>query len=137
MQREPYGTEDVFGTSVKISKQELNGVLSLMKGINPIDTLETLYAAQIVVSHLLGMRKLSNNYSSEQKVGLDLLRFSNEAMAALTRKRCGGHQNITVNYNQAKQFSMPKGNRCRSKGLSHAAQSAGQRVAPQSARSQA
>jgi hypothetical protein len=82
-----------------ISSEELEGITSLMRGINPRDTLETLYAAQIVASHMLGMRKLSASYPDDQKLGLKLLRFSNEAMQQLEKKRNGGTQNITVNYN--------------------------------------
>lgn len=88
-----------FHSKREISKEELDGIVSLMKSINPRDTLETLYAAQIVASHMLGMRKLSDGCPDDQKLGLKLLRFSNEAMQQLDRKRNGGTQNITVNYN--------------------------------------
>lgn len=83
----------------EISIEELDGITSLMKGLKPRDTLETLYAAQIVASHMLGMRKLSASYPDDQKLGLKLLRFNNEAMQQLEKKRNGGTQNITVNYN--------------------------------------
>lgn len=83
----------------ELSEAELHGVTSLMKGINPKDSLETLYAAQIVASHMLGMRKLSSNYAADQKLGLKLLKFCNEAMQQLEKKRSGATQNITVNYN--------------------------------------
>jgi hypothetical protein len=43
--------------------------------------------------------KLSASYPDDQKLGLKLLRFSNEAMQQLEKKRNGGTQNITVNYN--------------------------------------
>ena len=92
-----YGKSE-FG-SRSISKDELDGLLALMKGINPRDGLETLYAAQIVACHMLGMRKLAEPYMDDQKLGLNLLRFSNEAMQQLEKKRSGGAQNITVNYN--------------------------------------
>jgi hypothetical protein len=82
-----------------VSTEELDGITSLMKGLKPRDTLETLYAAQIVACHMLGMRKLSASYPDDQRLGLKLLRFSNEAMQQLERKRNGGSQNITVNYN--------------------------------------
>lgn len=85
--------------SKEISKEELSGIALLMKGIKPRDTLETLYAAQIVASHMLGMRKLSDSFKDDQDMGLKLLRFSNEAMQQLDKKRNGGSQNITVNYN--------------------------------------
>jgi len=93
-----YGKDD-FGSVHSLSKSELDGVASLMKCINPRDSLETLYAAQIVVGHLLGMRKLAENYADDQKLGLNLLRFSNEAMQQLEKKRDVGTQNITINYN--------------------------------------
>jgi len=36
---------------------------------------------------MLGMRKLSSSYLDDQRLGLKLLRFSNEAMQHLERKR--------------------------------------------------
>jgi len=91
-----YGKDD-FGRACVVSKSELDGIVALMKGINPKD--ETLYAAQIVVCHMLGMRRLAEHYRDDQKLGLNLLRFSSEAMQMLVKKRGGGTQNITVNYN--------------------------------------
>jgi len=70
-----------------------------MRGIHPRDSLETLYAAQIVASHMLGMRKLSSSYHEDQKLGMRLLKFCNESMQQLDKKRNGGTQKITVNYN--------------------------------------
>lgn len=69
-----------------------------MRGISPQDTLETLYAAQIVACHMMGMRKLTEQFSEDERLGLKFLQFSNEAMQQLDRKRNGGTQNITVNY---------------------------------------
>ncbi len=83
----------------EITDEELEGITSLMKGLAPRDSLEALYAAQIVVSHMLGMRKLSSNYSEDQRLGLRLLKFCNDAMQQLDKKRNGGTQNITVNHN--------------------------------------
>jgi len=82
----------------ELSKEELEGIMSLMKGLNPQDSLETLYAAQIITSHMLGIRKLAASYPDDQKLGLKLLRFSNETMQQLNRKRSEGTKNITVNY---------------------------------------
>lgn len=83
----------------ELSESELEGVSSLMRGLAPRDSLETLYAAQIVASHMLGMRKLSSSYHEDQKIGLKLLKFCNEAMQLLEKKRNGATQNITVNHN--------------------------------------
>ena len=93
-----YGQEKVYGAARAISKSELNSLVSLMRCIKPRDSLETLYAAQIVVSHMLGMRKLAEICSDDQKLGLNLLRFSNEAMQMLVKKQSGSTQNVVVNY---------------------------------------
>ena len=61
--------------------------------------LEAIIAAQITVTHMLGMRKLATGHLVDQHLGLKMLRFSTEAMQQLQKKRCGGMQNITVNYN--------------------------------------
>lgn len=92
-----YGKDDL-GMSAKPSKAELDGVVALMKGIDPKDTMELLFASQIVVGHLLGMRKLAEGYGDDQRLGLNMLKFSNEAMMNLQKKRSGLVQNITVNY---------------------------------------
>lgn len=76
----PYGLD--------ISNEELEGVVALMKEINPRDSLEIFYAAQIVSSYMLGMRELSASYPEDQKLGLKLLEFSNESMQRLMERRC-------------------------------------------------
>jgi len=100
-----YGSSEEFEIFAKknISKEEIETIIALMKRINPRDTLETLYAAQIVASHMLGMRKLAESYIEDKKLGLSLLKFCNEAMQQLEKKRNGGMQNITVNYNYGGQ----------------------------------
>lgn len=81
------------------TKEELDGILALMKGINPQDTIEMIYGAQIVTSHMSGLRLLRHSYGPDKILGLKLLRFSNEAMIQLQKKRCGGNsQNININY---------------------------------------
>lgn len=100
-----YGNEedDPFTNWVKkthqITPQELEEICFLMRGINPQDTLEALLASQIVVSHLLGLRKLSKGHLNDNQLGVKLLRFSSEAMNQLQKKRCGATQNIFVTYN--------------------------------------
>lgn len=82
-----------------ITSEELEGVCALMQGIKPQDTLEALLASQIVASHLLGLRKLAKGHVEDQRIGLNMLRFSSEAINQLQKKRSGTMQNITVNYN--------------------------------------
>jgi len=100
-----YTTRDSFGfNECFISNEEIEGVISLMKGINPKDTIEMIYGAQIIASHMIGLKLLSRCFDGDQALGLKLLRFSNEAMSQLQKKRAGGtSQNITVNYNYSGQ----------------------------------
>lgn len=98
-----YGSDEIGFEKKSLSRKEIEGIIYLIKGINPKDTLETLYAAQIIAAHMLGMRKLSSTFQDDQKLGLKLLRFSNKAMQNLQKKREGGTQNITVNYNYCNQ----------------------------------
>ena len=98
-----YCGSDAFGCKSDLSKDDLEAIAGLMHGISPKDTLEAIYAAQIVASHMLGMRKLAESYSDDQRLGLQLLRFCNEAMQQLEKKRGGGSQNINVTYNHSGQ----------------------------------
>ncbi len=82
-----------------ITDEQIEEVCALMHGIKPIDVLEALIGAQVIVSHLLGMRKLANGCDEDQRLGLKMLQFSSESIARLQKKRCGGMQNITINYN--------------------------------------
>lgn len=96
-----YTNHESFGiSSCSISNEELEGVIALMKGIDPKDTIEMLYGAQIITSHLVGIKLLSHSFKDDQTLGLRLLKFCNEAMIQLQKKRSAGTtQNITVNYN--------------------------------------
>jgi hypothetical protein len=92
--REEYSFDDV---SKPITKKEIDEVFALMKTINPKDVIEALHGAQIIVGHLLGMRKLSQSCRDDQRLGIKLLRLSSDALERLERKR-SGHQNINVTY---------------------------------------
>lgn len=100
-----YGSEearnpfDMITRFRPISDEQLEDICVLIQGIKPNDVLEAITASQIVVTHLLGMRKLASNFPEDQKLGLKMLKFSNEATVHLQKKRSGGMQNVTVNYN--------------------------------------
>lgn len=82
-----------------ITNEDIENICVFMQGIKPNDMLEALIASQITVTHMLGMRKLATGNLADQHLGLKMLRFSTDAMQQLQKKRCGGRQNITVNYN--------------------------------------
>lgn len=101
-----YGSEeekDILDYSMKkkhiITNEDIEEICTLMQSIKPVDVLEAIIAAQIVVTHMLGMRKLATEHFADQHLGLKMLRFSADAMQQLQRKRSGAMQNITVNYN--------------------------------------
>jgi len=71
-----------------ISKNELDSIIALMKGFNPKNELEKLYAAQIIICYILGMRKLVEKYKDDLKIGLDLLNLQNETIQNLMSMQC-------------------------------------------------
>lgn len=99
-----FGKKDdfCFESSPKpVTKKEIDGVYALMKSIKPTDIVEILYGVQIIVGHLLGMRKLAQPQFDDQNLGLKLLKLSSEALERLERKRGGGNQNINVTYHNS------------------------------------
>lgn len=109
-----YGSEedkDLCDFSLKkehvITNEDIEDICAFMQGIKPNDVIEAIIAAQITVTHMLGMRKLATGHFADQHIGLKMLRFSMDAMQQLQKKRCGGVQNITVNYNYNSKGSSP------------------------------
>lgn len=101
-----YGAEeerDLLDYSMKrqhiITNEDIEEICALMQGIKPVDVLEAIISAQIVVTHMLGMRKLASVVIEDQRLGLKMLQFSSEAMGRLQKKRSGGMQSITINHN--------------------------------------
>lgn len=116
-----YGFSDV-----EIPREEIEGILALIRGIAPQDTIEMIYGAQIVSCHLMGLRLLTHDFRDDQTLGLKLLRFSNEAMVQLQKKRSKGtNQTITINYNYSGQWPafmqtvIPKDNLCQSQDVGY------------------
>lgn len=88
----------VFEDSRTIKAEEIESTLCLMISLKPVDALESVLAAQIVVSHMLSMRKLASTNNDDLRIGAKLLGLSVAATQLLQRKRSGGAQHITVNY---------------------------------------
>lgn len=93
------GSMDYGFDEYEQSDEEIEGIIALMQGIAPQDTLETIYAAQLISSHIMGLCLLSHGFQVDQTLGLKLLKFSNEAMIKLQKKRSAGvSHNINVAY---------------------------------------
>jgi predicted class III extradiol MEMO1 family dioxygenase len=86
----------------KIPSEEIESVMALMQALAPKDMIEMIYCAQIVSAHLYGLKLLSHDYSDDQHIGLKMLKFSNEVLNQLHKKRRGGtNQNINITYNHS------------------------------------
>lgn len=92
--------DDLIGFSFRkpMSEKEFTEVYELIKALQPRDILEAITVSQIVVSHLLAMRKLSQSHRDDQRLGLLLLKLSNDALDRLAKKRSGCIQKIEVAY---------------------------------------
>ncbi len=88
--------EDMFGVR-KVDDVSLDAIVSLVRGINPKDTVELLLASQIVTCHLQSMVKLAGTNNSDTSHGMMLMRLSHQALETLQKYRSKG-SNINVNY---------------------------------------
>lgn len=86
------------GTHSAWSANDLDSVITLVRGINPKDTVEAMLAAQFVALHLQSMATLSKTYINAKGQGMMLMRLSHQALEMLQRYR-GKGQTINVNYN--------------------------------------
>jgi hypothetical protein len=94
-----YEEEGLFYSEAKQpSKKEIQFVYELLKAIKPKDMLEALFGSQIIVGHLIGLKKLAQASREDQLIGLKLLKLSSESMERLDKKRNGCNQNISVTY---------------------------------------
>lgn len=82
-----------------ITNEDIEDICAFMQGIKPVDILEAIIAAQITVTHMLGMRKFASGITEDQRLGLKLIQFSSDSMCKLQKKRSGGMQSITINHN--------------------------------------
>lgn len=80
------------------SSNDLDSVITLVRGINPKDIVEAMLAAQFVALHLQSMATLSKTYINAKGQGMMLMRLSHQALDMLQRYR-GKGQTINVNYN--------------------------------------
>jgi hypothetical protein len=75
-----------------ISKMEVDEVYALIQSFEPSNFTESLYAAQMILSHMVGIRKLTQPCKDDQRLGLKLLRLSNDAIQRLEKRRIGSQQ---------------------------------------------
>jgi hypothetical protein len=78
--------------------KDLDAVLTLIKGINPKDTVESILAAQYVSLHLKAMAIMADENNNTIGQGIMMVRLSHQALNTLQQYR-GKAQTINVNYN--------------------------------------
>ncbi len=93
-------------TGNQTDEHKLNFLLSIIKGVEPKDQLETMLAAQMAAVHMASMtlagrlnhaRTLAEQDSAERAVN-KLARTFTTQMEALKRYRTGGEQSLTVEH---------------------------------------
>jgi hypothetical protein len=115
--KETFGTDDRFvkgmlsqlantGAGGKLDHDELNFILSMVKGTKPRDQLEAMLAAQMAATHMATMtlaRRLAKvenilQQDSAERAFNKLARTFAAQMEALKRYRTGGEQKVTVQH---------------------------------------
>jgi len=86
--------EDVCSMDENILNATMESVMSLIEGINPQDTVETVLASQFISTHFQGSYHLAKNNITH---GMMLMRLSHQALEMLQKYRNKG-SNINVNY---------------------------------------
>ena len=96
--------EDIFDFDSRrreVTQEETNMVFHLLRDIKPENQIEALLGVQIVVGHLLGLRKLAKGSLADINIGLKLLKSSASSIERLSRLRNGCNQNISVTYHNS------------------------------------
>lgn len=77
---------------------DLDAVVSLIRGVKPKDTIEAILAAQFVSLHLKGIEIMSRDNYNIMGQAMTMVRLSHQALNMLQQYR-GKSQTINVNYN--------------------------------------
>jgi len=89
--------KDDFIIGSQVDEVAIDSVISLIKGVNPQDTVEMILASQFVVTHFQALEKLCSTNSTDTSHGMMLMRLSHQALETLQKYRSKG-SNINVNY---------------------------------------
>lgn len=87
-------TGDMHFFETGVVDAEMDAIISLIKGVNPKDGVETVLACQFISSHLQGTHQLAKDNISH---GMMLIRLSHQSLEMLQKYRNKG-SNINVNY---------------------------------------
>lgn len=82
-----------------LTRGDIKSGYALFRMINPQDDIERVWCAQFIVAHLLGMAKLARPLQRDKRIGLKLLKASNDAMERIHKKRNGTLTENPINAN--------------------------------------
>lgn len=75
--------------NINITDKNLRDGYNLFRTIMPQDEIELLWCAQLVFSHLLGLHCLSLAHPRDKRIGLKLLKTSDDTVSRIYKKRNG------------------------------------------------
>jgi len=77
----------IYGDEVEPTPHDVDTVISLIRGIEPRNTIEAMLAAQIVALNLQGMTTMGSRYMTATAHGMMLLRLSHQTLDMLLKYR--------------------------------------------------
>lgn len=78
--------------------EDLDAIVSLIRGIQPRDTVEALLAVQFISLHMKGISTMAQDNYNIMGAAMQMVRLSHQALNILQQYR-GKSQTINVNYN--------------------------------------
>lgn len=78
--------------------EDLDAMVSLIRGVNPKDAIETILAIQFISLHLKGVSTMAQDNYNIMGPAMQMVRLSHQALNMLQQYR-GRSQTINVNYN--------------------------------------
>lgn len=74
----------------KIPDEEFAGILGLLQHLRPQNDIQAIYAAQIVLCHVRGLRLLSQEFREDRALGMKTLKACHEAILGLQQTKTKG-----------------------------------------------
>jgi hypothetical protein len=74
----------------QIPDEEFAGILGLLQQLRPQDDIQAIYAAQILLLHVRGLRLLCQDFREDRTLGTKTLKACHEAMLGLQQKKTRG-----------------------------------------------
>ncbi len=83
----------IYGDDAEPTSRDVDIVISMIRGVDPKDTIEAMLAAQMVALHLQGMMTMNSRYINAVSHGMMLLRLQHQASDMLMKFRSRKSEN--------------------------------------------